>query len=64
MTDENTEYVSMWNNKGEVIQIPASATIEDLLKMGVKDIRFGKPGEPLEDGWWASPKYEGCGHPK
>lgn len=49
-----SECLPMWNNKGQVIHVPKNATIKDLLEMGVKDIRFGKPDEPIEDGWWSS----------
>ena len=36
------------NRKGETITVKGSATIEDLLKVGVTDIRLVPPGTPLK----------------
>ena len=44
------------NNKGEKIHIKGSATISDLVKMGVTDIHITKPEAPLPDGWWKNKK--------
>lgn len=51
-TDKNT--VTFRNNKGDVIKVEKDATIADLVRMGIKDLRFIKKGTPVEDHWWVS----------
>ena len=40
------------NRHGNTIKIPGSATIEDLVKLGVTHVSFKKPDEPLEQDEW------------
>ena len=40
------------NRHGNTIKLPGSATIEDLVKLGVTKVGFKKPAEPLENGEW------------
>lgn len=46
------EKILFVNNNGEEVLLDKSTPLVDLLKIGCKGIRFSKPGEPLEDGWW------------
>jgi len=45
-------HISFRNHKGDTIHIPASSTIEDLLGMGIKEIRLERKGSFLPDGWY------------
>jgi hypothetical protein len=40
------------DNKGNIIKLDSKLTIEDLLKMGVKDIQLLPKGSPLPNNWW------------
>ena len=44
--------ITLENNKGQQVKVPANATLEDLIKMGVDRISLVKKGEPLPDGWF------------
>lgn len=52
MKEGENQFIRFVNCKGETISVPASATIEDLVKLGVRDIRLAKPEEPLEPPWY------------
>jgi hypothetical protein len=44
--------VKFRNSKGDIIHIPCTHTIEDLLGMGIKEIRLERKGSFLPDGWY------------
>lgn len=49
---ETAYSVPFHNNKGDRILIPKNYTIDDLLRMGVKEIRLERKGSFLPDGWY------------
>jgi hypothetical protein len=49
-----SEFIELINNKGEKIRLPANATIEDLVKMGIKNISIEEQNKPMKDGYYYS----------
>lgn len=56
MPKKTAEIIQFVNRKGEKMFLPASATIEDLVKMGITDIRVKPMGSPIRKGYWAARK--------
>lgn len=53
MPKKPAETIQFVNSKGEKLFLPASATIEDLVKLGVTNIRVEPMGTPIRKGYWA-----------
>ncbi len=50
--DRSNQYPFV-NNQGETIYLDGHLTMEDLVKLGVKNIKFERPDKPLVNGWFA-----------
>lgn len=53
------------NKDGHVMRLAGSMTLRELMKMGVVEIHFAKPGTPLREGEWRDATPEGkpnCKH--
>lgn len=46
--------IKLMNREGEVVYLPGSITIEDLVRLGFSKPYLGKPGVPLKQGEWES----------
>ena len=42
------------NNKGEEILLDGDMTLQDMVRLGIKDFRLVEKGTPLPDGWYKS----------
>jgi len=47
-----TKLYTFRNREGQTIQVKGSATIEDLVRAGVKRIGLAKPDDPMESDKW------------
>src|SRR5262245_19792449 len=48
--------IPFWDDKGNQINIPANYRIDDLVRMGAKDIRLHIKGDWLGKGWFVNQK--------
>lgn len=48
----DSRMMALENNKGERVYMPKSATIDDMVKLGVKGLRIRPRGTPLRDDEW------------
>ena len=40
------------DNKGKTVTFPGNLTIEDMVRLGMKEIGLHKPGDPVPDNWY------------
>lgn len=45
--------VTLTNNKGQLMKLPGSITLGQLVKMGLRRVRLDPIGSPIPDGFWA-----------